>query len=334
MRQPIGEATLATGVALRQAGYTEAAVARSLGVSGFTGPVLDGAWWTHACQATGKLRVLVDLFIHGARLPRRVVTDVLPEAAWEARLVRDLGGDVVATGLCLPLGQDLVWTDRADEPTKLGGLFLPDSSTWALRGCLPQKAVARHLDLGSGSGAVTVFAARTAQQTSAGDVEARAALATQRSALLSAVEGVQTWTGPAEDGPVHGQFDRVTFVLPLLRPLPHHDGAPRHTVAEDSGLLGSVIEAMPHMLAPGGIALLYTQAWPGGDRSLPEALHDAFAHRPWRGAFWWDHAGDPGHGAPRAGVLAVRADAIHGWTARQRQAAPSWDGLAALLDEG
>ena len=118
------------------------------------------------------------------------------------------------------------------------------------------------------------------------------------------------------------------------RPLPHHDGAPRHTVAEDSGLLGSVIEAMPHMLAPGGIALLYTQAWPGGDRSLPEALHDAFAHRPWRGAFWWDHAGDPDHGAPRAGVLAVRADATHGWTARQRQAAPSWDGLAALLDEG
>lgn len=334
MRRPLNEATRATGEALRAAGYTEAAVAHSLGLPGFTGSVLDGAWWTQASQATGTLQVLVDLFIHGARLPRRVVAAALPEAAWQARLVRDQGGDVVSTGLCLPLGDDLIWTDRADEPSKLGGLFLPDSSTWALRGCLPKRAVARHLDLGCGAGAVTVAAARTAQQTWAGDIEGRASLATKRSALLSGVEGVNTWTGPAEDGPVHGQFDRVSFVLPLLRPLPHHDGAPRHTVADDSGLLGRVIEAMPHMLAPGGIALLYTQAWPGGDRSLPEALHDAFAHRPWRGAFWWDHPGDPDHGAPRAGVLAVRAESDHGWVARQRHAAPSWDGLAALLDEG
>lgn len=320
----------ALGDGLRMCGYSDRRVAQSLGIIAWNGPDLDSHYWARPCCADGPAGDRVELLVRGRTLPIDRARAALPPAAWESGAVAPDGR---ATGMILPLGDELVWTDRADRAfVGDDGLFLPDSTTLAVRRALPPAPVDRHLDLGSGGGAVAVRAAATARETLALDLNPRAAEGCHRTAALSRARGISAWTGVAADARELGMFDRVSFVLPLLVPWVAQASAPVHTVARSSGLLAEVLRLLPDLLAPGGLAILYTQSLDLG------RIAAAFGARRWRGAYAWDYAGESILGPMRAGILAIRADAPAGWVEVERSITgpgeeDGWAVIGPLLGE-
>ncbi len=342
-------ALAALGAELRTAGYTDRRVARALGLLEWRGTDLDAPWWGRRNLAEGRLGGLVDLLMLGAALPRGMAADILPAAAFDAGIVVQRKHDVIVDGIILPMADDLVWTDRADRSFKDGGLFLPDSTSLALRLALPPDPVARHLDVGAGAGAVTIAAARRATHTVAVDLAPRSPRAVARTAALNGVAvlgpnaaaddpGIQPRLARADTLPDGAAFDRITFVLPLLVSWKGMaEEGPVHTISGQPGLLIEVLDLVAARLAPGGLALLYTQDWPPG-RALPDAITAAFGDRPWRGVYWWDTSGDYHGQTLHTGILAIRADATPGWVVEENTAPDSdvrtwWPWLAGLLGE-
>ncbi|RME21383.1 MAG: hypothetical protein D6798_18260 [Deltaproteobacteria bacterium] len=324
---------------LRASGYTEGPVVRALGLLEWRSHDLDREWWLRRNRAGGRLGALVDLFIRGAALPARRAARVLPRSAWDAGVLVERRGDVWVDGIVLPLGRDLVWTDRADRSFRDGGLFLPDSTSLALRRCLPPSTVDAHLDLGAGGGCVTIAAARRARRTVAMDIAPRSPSAVLRTAALNDIGHVTAWTARADQAADTGQrFDRLTFVLPLLvswQGLPEE--GPIHTISGQPGLLVQTLHQLPRLLNDGGLALLYCQDWVEG-RSLPDAIDDAMQGRSWRGVHWQDLAGEHQGRTLHTGVLALRLDRGRGFAIHPNDAADSeveswWPTLAGLLGE-
>ncbi len=328
------------GQELRRRGYHPRQVAQSLGIIAWNTRDMDGPYWSRDNCADGELGDLVDVLIRGETRPPGALDGTLGRDAREAGLIADRPHCSYVDGTLLPLDEDLIFTDRADRSfTGHDSLFLPDSTTLAIRRCLPATAVRRHLDLGSGAGAVAVRAGRRADVTVALDINPRAALACQRTAALSGVEGVQAWTGDALAAGAlcdDGAFERVSFVLPLMLTWEGMaELGPLHTIAQSTELLADLVRLLPRLMAPGGLALLYCQDWVGG-QPIPDALDGAFGARPWRAVHWWGHEGEVGERTVRAGVLALVADQGCGW-AEVRNEAPDhgesdwWSHLSPLL---
>ena len=302
------EADLMRG-ALRDGGFTSRKVAQALGFIAWSGAALDSAWWRRSPSAGGALGPLIDVFVRG-------------EDVGEAALVTALGARAHAAGtrlglieggasplLLLPLGEDLVLMDHPARSGQDDGIFLADSTSWAARRMVLGPA-GRHLDLGSGGGAVTLAAARTATETVGLDINPRAATVLALSAALSAVNVLPT-TGDARALDGIGTFDRVSFVLPMLTRRVEMADAPVHTLGP-ANLLESVIDQLPSLLRPQGLAILYSQVvLPGGE--LPTVLRRAFARRRFRARLWVDWWSDTEVGPVRGGILALRADADGGF---------------------
>lgn len=323
---------------LRARGFSPGRVSRALGILAWNGPDLDGEWWARDNHADGDLGALVDLFVRGQTLPVRRAEALLPPEAWGAGVLVERRGDVLAEGIILPLGADLVWTDRGDRSFHKGGLFLPDSTSLELRRLIPPQRVRRHLDLGAGGGAITVAAARRSEETVALDINPRGGEAVQRTMALSNLTGAVAYSGEANEAVALGRFDRLSFVLPLL--VPWHGMAsagPEHTISASSDLLVQVLESLPSLISPGGLVLLYTQDWAGGP-PLPKVLDLVMEGRAWRGAYWWDQQGMWGTRPVRTGCLALRLDGGRGWVERQNVVPDEgvddwWPHMAEMLGE-
>ncbi|MCB9780387.1 MAG: class I SAM-dependent methyltransferase [Alphaproteobacteria bacterium] len=329
--------------------FTDRAVAQALGHIAWSGPDLDGTWWRRRNLAEGELGQLVDVFVRGEARSERAMRKLLPDAWWRAGLVETVEGGARATGTLLPLGDDFIWTDRADRAFRGDdGIFLPDSTTYALRRGLPPEPPTRHLDLGCGSGAVAVVSAPREHMAGTHcvcvDLNPRAPAFAQRTALLSGKRLDDVRVGSAVDADALadvGPFEVVTFVLPLLVPWKGIEGGPVHTVARESSLLVDLFGALRRLLADGGLAILYCQDWVGGG-PLEPALRQAFGERGLRGGFWWDCQADHAwhdNGRPlRAGVLALRADAEGPWVTLANDAPDLgvedwWPWIRVLLGE-
>lgn len=299
---------------LRELGFLPRPVAQALGIIAWNGRDMDGPWWRRRNLAEGPLRDLVALFISGEALRTERAHRLLPPEAWSVGLVEDDGlGESLATGTLAPLGGDLVWTDRGDRAfTDDLGLFVSDSTTLAIRRCMPSGPCRYHLDLGSGGGGVTVCAAATALRTVALDLNPRGGAFVHRSAALSGRAGVEAWTGDMLLAPALGRPDRLSFVLPLLVPWNGMPGGPVHTIAQSQDLLLSLLQMLPRLLDDRGVAVLYCQDWVGGG-GLGDAVEQAFGDRQVRGLYWHDHRGQSPVGPLRAGMLILVADQGRGW---------------------
>lgn len=312
-------ATAALGAALRGGLYPPRAAAQAIGIIAWNGHQLDEQWWARPNHAEGAFGDRVELLLRAGTLPPDRARAALPSAAWDAGMIEEHPAGARLTGTIMPMEGDLLWSDTPRRAfSGDDGLFLPDSTTFALRCCLPTEPAARHLDLGSGGGAVAARAARFATETVAVDINPRAGPGCHRTAALSGVT-IQPWTGGCEEAASLGAFDRVTFVLPLLVPWEGFGPAPVHTLAAETTLLRTVLELLPALLAPGGLAILYTQDHAGA-ASVRDTLAMAFGSRQWRGAFWWDYQGVTAAGPLRAGILAVLADRGRGWSDTPRPA--------------
>jgi SAM-dependent methyltransferase len=331
-------ATAEFGAALRAGGYRPRQVAQAIGIIAWNGPQMDGRWWERANCAEGAFGDQVELLLRAGLLSVGRARAALPPTAWAAECLVEDDDGVRLAGTIVPMEGDLLWTDTAARAFKGDdGLFLPDSTTLAVRRCLPSVPVGRHLDLGSGGGAVAARAARSAGETIALDINPRAGAGCHRTAALSGLTTIRPFTGSGGEAGALGTFDRVSFVLPLLVPWTGFGAAPVHTLASDGGLLAQVVRLLPALLCHGGLAVFYTQGWVGPER-VRDVLGQAFGARPWRGAFCWDYEGPTLAGPLRSGILAVRADVARGWEEAPLDPADVgvddwWPWLARVLGE-
>lgn len=198
---------------------------------------------------------------------------------------------VVVSALDLPRG--LVATRRTNEhgsvflfvATEVSkevlirppGVYRPQADTWllvdAIREAAPPRG-ARVLDVGSGTGALSVAAARAgAGDVLAVDVSRRAALATW---FNTAVRGlpVRVRRGDALEVAAAGRlFDVIVAnppYVPCERPTPPDRGRSRAWDAGPAGraMVDRVAALAPILLAPGGMVLIVHSHLCGVDRTL------------------------------------------------------------------
>ncbi|MDT0441638.1 HemK2/MTQ2 family protein methyltransferase [Streptomyces johnsoniae] len=156
------------------------------------------------------------------------------------------------------------------------GVYAPQDDTSLLREALlrePAPVGARVLDVGTGTGALALAAARRgAASVTAVDTSRRAVLTTKLNALLAGLP-VRVRHGDLF-GPVHGQ----TFDLVLANPpyvVSPHAYLPRRGPARawDAGrdgraLLDRICAQLPPLLRPGGVALTVHSALCDPDRTV------------------------------------------------------------------
>ncbi|CAL9627930.1 HemK2/MTQ2 family protein methyltransferase [Streptomyces sp. enrichment culture] len=155
------------------------------------------------------------------------------------------------------------------------GVYPPQEDTALLAEALgdePLPPGARVLDVGTGSGALALDAARLGSRVTAVDVSWRATLAARVNALLAG-QPVRVRRGNLFD-PVRGQSFDLILANPPYVPAPPRAGAPRGAArAWDAGpdgrlLLDRICLEAPALLRPGGVLLLVHSALSGPDRTL------------------------------------------------------------------
>lgn len=309
------------GRALVRGRYNAGAVTEALCLPGWTAETLDSLYWELPVEAPEPLATRVEVFLQGRAVDRHRAAHLLPERVEGWGLLQEGPTRVRARRSVVPLtGRELVCADvpgvAVNHPDSV---FLPDSSSLALRRVQPRFPVERHLDLGSGAGAVALAAADWCRELHLVDINERAGPMARASFALSGRRQPHVWTGSVGDATMIEPVDRLSFVLPLLVPWEGMDTAPVHTLAEDEGLLEETLALLPLLLGEGGLALLFCQAWTPS--ASPAALLDAaFGARPWRGGLWWEAEEVSHEGPVKVGIVAVEADEPGGWTeARNRE---------------
>ncbi|EFE65300.1 HemK2/MTQ2 family protein methyltransferase [Streptomyces viridosporus] len=166
-------------------------------------------------------------------------------------------------------------TRGAVNPLAPPGVYAPQEDTELLAGALSDEPVppgADVLDMGTGSGALALEAARRGTRVTAVDVSWRAVCTTRLNALVAGVP-VRVRRGNLFD-PVRGRSFDLILANPPYVPAPADGRPPRGAArAWDAGgdgrlVLDRICREAPAMLRPGGVLLLVQSALSGPERTL------------------------------------------------------------------
>ncbi|WP_171114971.1 MULTISPECIES: HemK2/MTQ2 family protein methyltransferase [Streptomyces] len=155
------------------------------------------------------------------------------------------------------------------------GVYTPQEDTALLAEALseePLRPGADVLDVGTGTGALALYAARRGMRVTAVDVSWRAVGAARINAWLSGVR-VRVRHGNLFD-PVRGQTFDLMLANPPYMPAPDGGSTPRGMArAWDAGrdgrlVLDRICREAPALLRPGGVLLIVHSAVSGPERTL------------------------------------------------------------------
>ncbi|MEW2623845.1 HemK2/MTQ2 family protein methyltransferase [Streptomyces sp. NPDC048106] len=164
---------------------------------------------------------------------------------------------------------------RTVIPLLLPGVYAPQDDTALLAEALREETVpvgAQVLDVGTGSGALALAAARRGAEVTAVDVSRRAVWTARLNAWLSRLP-VRIRRGDLF-APVRGRSYDVILANPPYVPAPHSGRGPRgRSRAWDAGhdgrlLLDRICRGAPGLLAPGGVLLIVQSALSGTEHTL------------------------------------------------------------------
>ncbi|MFI8192520.1 HemK2/MTQ2 family protein methyltransferase [Streptomyces sp. NPDC085946] len=162
----------------------------------------------------------------------------------------------------------------AVNPLVPPGVYAPQEDTELLAEALAEEPLppgAEALDVGTGSGALALEAARQGLRVTAVDVSRRAVWAARLNALLAGLP-LRTRRGDLF-APVRGQAFDVILANPPYVPAPH-DRKPRGAArAWDAGgdgrlILDRICREAPGLLRPGGVLLIVQSALSDSERTL------------------------------------------------------------------
>jgi len=165
------------------------------------------------------------------------------------------------------MSPDGVGTRRSVSPMAPPGVYAPQEDTELLAGALSDEPVppdAAVLDVGTGSGALAVAAARRGCRVTAVDVSWRAVGTARLNALRAGVP-VRVRRGDLF-GPVRGESFDLVLANPPYVPAPGGPSLPRGAArAWDAGadgrlVLDRICREAPALLRPGGVLLLVQSA--------------------------------------------------------------------------
>jgi SAM-dependent methyltransferase len=200
-------------------------------------------------------------------------------------LVRRKDGLLELTVRITPLKNKIILTDRLDYKRRNNVLpIYQGSGPQYLLEHMPSVR-GRALDIGSGSGVFSIFAADLADSVVAVDVNDRAVLFTRLNAILNGCDQKIDAREGNLYGPVQGErFQYIVSTLPFVPHPPGVKGA-AHTMGGPDGLrlFRKIVRDMPQYLASDGYAQMYSVSFGWGQQTMVEnILHDSFSAFPYR----------------------------------------------------
>lgn len=261
------------GRALRRVGYTESAICDLLGEDAYSSGPEDVPVHDRRLPAS-PLATVVRLLFLGLPVPGAEVAAALGDAsvgALDATALAAVDGDAVPRSRMLPIGDLLLAADSyskgGEDPADYVAAYTP--TTHVCDSLTPRRRVARALDVGTGSGAHAVLAARHARSVIATDVNPRALAYTQLNAALNGMRNVECRRGSLFD-PVAGEtFDLITCNAPYVVS-PERRWAYRDAGGEADEVSELVVRESAAHLAEGGFATMLV-SWVAHDPEDPDA---------------------------------------------------------------
>jgi methylase of polypeptide subunit release factors len=260
------------GEALRALGYAEAGVTELLGEDGYsTGPE---DLPTHARRLPDTaLATIVRLLFLGMTVDAPEAQNALGRPALEALALTGLaevGDEIVPLARVVPVEDLLIAADSysrgIEDPADYVAAFSPTSRL--CDALTPRRQVDAALDVGTGSGAQALLAARHARRVVATDVNPRSLAFTRLNAALNGLTNIEVRSGSLFEPAGDERFDLIVCNAPYVI------SPERRWTYRDAGGVGDEIservvrEAAAH-LNDGGFATV-TASWVADDADAPD----------------------------------------------------------------